>query len=43
MINRGGSRYILLKQIKKEFNRHPEAFQKYPTMASDVVSKIATT
>ena len=28
-INQGGFRYMLLKQIKKAFNRHPEAFQSY--------------
>ena len=25
---------MILKQIKKAFNRHPEPFQKYHTMAS---------
>ena len=28
MINQGGSKHMLLKQIKKVFNRHPGAFQK---------------
>ena len=34
---------MLLKQIKKVFNRHPEAFQKLHIMASDIVSKFAAT
>ena len=29
MINQGGSKHMLLKQIEKSFNRHSEAFQKY--------------
>ena len=33
---------MLLKQIKKAFNRHPEDFQKYH-MTSGMVRKIATT
>ena len=28
MINQGGSKHMLLKQIKKVFNRHPGAFHK---------------
>ena len=31
---------MLLKHIKKAFNRHPEAFHKYHIMASDIVSEI---
>ena len=27
MINQAGSKQLLLKQIKKAFNRHPKAFQ----------------
>ena len=42
MINEGGSKHILLKQNKKAFNRHPEAFQKYHT-TSDIVSKVDAT
>ena len=42
MISQGGSEYMLLKQIKKSFNRHPEDFQMY-IMASDIVSNIAAT
>ena len=33
---------MFLIQIKKAFNRHTEAFQKYH-MASGIVSKITTT
>ena len=43
MINQGFSKQMLLKQIKKAFNRHPEAFQKDYIMALDIVSKIAVT
>ena len=43
MINQSGSKQMLLKQIKKAFNRHPEAFQKNQVMASDNVDKIAVT
>ena len=38
MTNQGGS-----KQIKKAYNRHPEAFQKNCIMASNIASKIAAT
>ena len=38
-----GSKQLLLKQIKKSFNRHPKTFQKYHIVASDIVSKIAAT
>ena len=31
---------MLLKHIKKAFNRHPEAFHKYHIMAPDIVSEI---
>ena len=31
---------MLLKHIKKAFNRHPEAFHKYHIMASHIVSEI---
>ena len=43
MISRGGSKHMLLKQIKKASDRLSEAFQKFHTMASDIVSKIAAT
>lgn len=43
VINQADSKYLLLKQIKKTFYRHPEAFQKYYVIASNVVSKIAVT
>ena len=42
MLSQGGSKHMSLKQIKKAFNRHPEAFQKH-IMTSDSVSKIAAT
>ena len=42
MINQGGFKQMYLKQIKKPFNRHVEAFQRY-VMASDIVCKIAAT
>lgn len=41
MISQDSSRQMLLKQIKKLFNRHPEAFQKYHVMVSDIINKIA--
>ena len=44
MINQGWPKHMLLKHIKKSFNRHPEAFNKYHKyhiMASDIVSNIA--
>ena len=43
MINQGSPKHMLLKHIKKAFNRHPEAFHKYHKyiMASDIVSNIA--
>ena len=31
---------MLLKHIKKAFNRHPEAFHKYHIMAPDIVGEI---
>ena len=34
---------MLLKQIKKAFNRLPEAFRKCHIMDSDIVSKIYAT
>ena len=43
MIKEGDSKHILLKQIKKVFNRHPEAFPECHTMASDIVSAIVAT
>ena len=43
MINQDGSKHMYLKQIKKVFNRHPEAFTKYHIMGSDVGSKLAVT
>ena len=43
MTRQGGSKYMLLKQIKKVFNRHPEAFQKSHIIASDTVSKLSAT
>ena len=43
MMNQGGSKPMILKQVKKAFQRYPEAFQKYHIMASDIVSKIAAT
>ena len=44
MINQGRPKHMLLKHVKKAFNRHPEAFHKYHKyhiMASDIVSNIA--
>ena len=41
MINPGKFKHMLLKHIKKVFNRHSEAFNKYHIMVSDTVSKIA--
>ena len=43
MIIKAGSKHMLLKQIKKTFNRDPEVLSKYHTMASDIVSNIAPT
>ena len=43
MINQAGSRHLLLKQIKKTFNRYPKAFQKYHIIASGIVSNIGAT
>ena len=43
MTRQGGSKYMLLKQIKKVFNRHLEAFQKSHIIASDTVSKLSAT
>ena len=34
-------KHMLLKHIKKAFNRHPKAFHKYHIMASDIGSEIA--
>ena len=44
MINQGRPKHMLLKHVKKAFNRHPEAFHKYHKyhiMASDIVSNIS--
>ena len=43
MTSQGGSEYMLLKQIKKVFNRHPEAFQKSHIIDSDTVRKLSAT
>ena len=43
MIDQGESKHMLLKQIKKSFNRHPEAFQKFHSVASDIPSRIDAT
>lgn len=43
MTSQGGSNQLPLKQNKKVFNRHPESFQKYHNMASDIASKTAAT
>ena len=43
MINQSGSKHLLLKQIRKAFNGHPKAFQRYHIIASDIISKIAAT
>ena len=43
MINQAGSKHLLLKQIRKAFNRHPKDFPKYHIMPSDIVNKSATT
>ena len=43
MINQAGSKHLLLKQIRKAFNRHPKDFPKYYIMPSDIVNKSATT
>ena len=43
VINQGGSKHMLFKQLKNAFNTHVEAFQKYHTMASDIVGKVAAT
>ena len=40
MISHGGYKHILLKPIKKAFNRLPQVFQKY-VMALYISSKIA--
>ena len=41
MISHGGYKHILLKPIKKAFNRLPQVFQKYHVMALYISSKIA--
>lgn len=41
MISQDSSRQMLLKQIKKLFNRDPEAFQKHHVMVSDIINKTA--
>ena len=43
MINQWGSKHLLLEQIKKKFNRHPEAFWKYNIMPADIIGKIVAT
>ena len=42
MTNEAGFKNLLLKQIKKTFNRHLESLEKY-IIASDIVSKITAT
>ena len=41
-ISQGDSKHMLLKQIKKAFNRQPEVSQEY-IMDSDIVSRITAT
>ena len=41
-ISQDDSKHMVLKQIKKAFNRHPKVFQKY-IMDSDIASRIAAT
>ena len=43
MIIQGGSKQMFLKQVKKAFYIHPEAFQKTQIMASNIVKKTAAT
>ena len=43
MICEGAFKNMFLRQIKKAFNRHPQAFQKYHIMGSEIVSNIAST
>ena len=43
MINQGVSKQMVLKQIEKAFNRHPEAFQKEYVMVLDILIKVTAT
>ena len=38
MINQGGSKHMLSKQIENIFNRHSEAFQKYHIFVSKITA-----
>ena len=38
MINQGGSKHMLSKQIENIFNRHSEAFQKYRIFVSKITA-----
>ena len=37
MINQGGSKHKLLKQISKAISRHPKAFAKFAKHARDII------
>ena len=43
MTNQAGSKHLILKQIKKAFNRNPKAFQKCHIRASVIVNKTDAT
>ena len=40
MIAQGGEERLIVKQIKKAFNRHGDAFQKYHQTPSEIINKV---
>ena len=40
MVNQGGSKNMVLRQIRKAMSRHPEPFQKYSSPPNQIMNKI---
>ena len=42
MMNQGGSRNMVLRQIRKAMSRHPEPFQKYSSNPNEIMNNITS-
>ena len=41
MISQGGSKYLVLKQIRKAMSRHPEPFQKFSLSPTQIIKELS--
>ena len=41
MISQGGSKYLVLKQIRKAISRHPEPFQKFSLSPTQIIKELS--